>query len=326
MTGYIIRRLLLMFPLLLGVSIITFLIIQAAPGDPVSLMLAESRGAPQISGEDLEEIKEKYGLNKPLPLRYLDWLFQVLQGNFGRSLISGQDVASMMFEALPNTIKLSGAALVIALVIGLPLGVLSAIKQYSIWDHALTFLAFLGISVPTFWLGLMLLIVFGVYLQLLPTLGMSSIIPVEGFFPSLWDSFTHYVLPVSAIVLVRLAAYIRFQRSAMLDVIRQDYIRTARAKGLTENVVILVHAWRNALLSIITLLGFTFVVLIEGSVVIEFIYNWPGMGLISINGVLNRDYNVVMAVVLLSGTGIVFGTLLSDILYAVVDPRVRYTR
>ena len=326
MTGYIIRRLLLMFPLLLGVSIVTFLIIQAAPGDPVSLMLAESRGAPQISGEDLEAIKEKYGLNKPLPLRYFDWLSQVLQGNFGRSLISGQDVASMMFEALPNTIKLSGAALVIALVIGLPLGVLSAIKQYSIWDHALTFLAFLGISVPTFWLGLMLLIVFGVYFQLLPTIGMSSIIPVEGFLPSLWDSFTHYILPVSAIVLVRLAAYIRFQRSAMLDVIRQDYIRTARAKGLSENVVILVHAWRNALLSVITLLGFTFVVLIEGSVVIEFIYNWPGMGLISINGVLNRDYNVVMAVVLLSGTGIVFGTLLSDILYAVVDPRVRYTR
>ena len=326
MIGYIIRRLLLMIPLLLGVSIITFLIIQAAPGDPVSLMLAESRGAPQLSAEDLSVLKAKYGLDKPLPLRYLDWLSQILRGNFGRSLISGEEVSTLMFTALPNTIKLSGAALILALVIGLPLGVLSAVKQYSILDHALTFLAFLGISIPTFWLGLMLLLVFGVYLKLLPTFGMSTIAFQGGFPASLWDSFTHYVLPVSAIVLVRLAAYIRFQRSAMLDVIRQDYIRTARAKGLTEQVVILVHAWRNALLSVITLLGFTIVVLIEGSVVIEFIFSWPGMGLVSINGVLNRDYNVVMAAVLLSGAAIAFGTLLSDILYAVADPRVRYTK
>jgi peptide/nickel transport system permease protein len=326
MTSYIIRRLLLMVPLLLGVSVITFLIIQAAPGDPVSLMLAESRGGSQVSNEDIAALKAKYGLDKPLPLRYLDWLSQVVRGNFGRSLISGDSVRDIIFEALPNTIKLSGAALLLALLIGLPLGVLSAIRQYSFLDHALTFLAFLGISVPTFWLGLMLLIVFGVYLQWLPTFGMSTIAFQGGFFASTWDSFTHYVLPMTAIVLVRLAAYIRFQRSAMLEVIRQDYVRTARAKGMSERVVILTHAWRNSLLSIITLLGFTIVVLIEGSVVIEYIYNWPGIGLVSIQGVLNRDYNVVMAVVLLSGAAIAVGNLMADILYAVADPRVRYIR
>ena len=326
MTGYILRRLLLIPPLLIGVSIITFVVINAAPGDPISLMLAESRGGALLKAHELDALKEKYGLNDPVPIRYFDWLGQVVRGNFGRSLISGQTVNSIVRESLPNTIKLSGVAFIVALFVGLPLGILSAVKQYSWWDHILTFIAFLGISIPTFWLALMLLIVFGVWLDVFPTYGMRKIAFQGGFFASVQDGFMHYVLPVTAIVALRLAAYIRFQRSSMLEVIRQDYIRTARAKGLTERTIVFAHAWRNSLLSIITLLGFTFVLLVEGSVVVEWIFTWPGMGQVSINAVLARDYNIVMAAVLLSGVAIVFGTLAADILYALVDPRVRYSR
>ena len=326
MVGYIIRRLLMIPPLLIGVSIITFVVINLAPGDPISLMLAEARGGALPKAHEFEALKEQYGLNAPMPVRYVKWLGEVGRLNFGRSLISGTPVWDIIKDALPNTLKLSGVAFLVALFVGLPLGVLSAIKQYSLWDHILTFVAFLGISIPTFWLALMMLILFGVIWDIFPTYGMRTIAFQGGFFDSLWDSFMHYILPVTAIVAIRLAAYVRFQRSSMLEVIRQDYIRTARAKGLGERAVIFVHAWRNSLLSIITLLGFTFVVLVEGSVVVEWIFSWPGMGSVSINAVRNRDYNVVMAAVLLSGTAIVFGTLAADILYAVVDPRVRYTR
>lgn len=326
MTDLIVRRLILMVPMLLGISIITFLIINAAPGDPVTLMLAESRAGGRVSQADLEAAKEKFGLNKPLPLRYFDWISQIVRGNFGRSLVTGRPVLELFLEKLPNTIKLSGLSLLLALAIGLPLGILSAVKQYSVLDHALTFFAFVGISVPTFWLGLMLIYVFAVWAAIFPIHGMFTVGLEGGLFASFWDSFMHYVLPVTAITLSRIAAYIRFQRSSLLEVIRQDYIRTARAKGLTERAVLLVHAWRNALLSIITLLGFTIVILVEGSIVIEFIYAWPGMGLLGITAVNNRDYNIIMAIVMLSAVGILLGNLLADILYALVDPRVRYAR
>ena len=326
MTGYIIRRLLLMIPLLFGVSVITFVLINAAPGDPVTLMLAEARADPSTSIQNVEALKAKYGLDKPLPVRYVDWMSQVVRGNFGKSLVSGEDVRDIIARRLPNSVKLSGVAVLLALLVGLPLGVLSAVKQYSFWDHALTFLAFVGISIPTFWLGLMLLLIFGVWFHLVPTAGMRTFLFEGGFLASVWDSLVHYVLPVSAIALLRLAAWIRFQRSSMLEVIRQDYVRTARAKGLAENVVIFTHAWRNSLLSIITLFGFVLATVIEGSIVIEFIYTWPGMGEAVITSIRSRDYNVVMAAMMLSGAAIVIGTLLSDVLYAVVDPRVRYSR
>ena len=315
-----------MVPMLIGISMITFLIINAAPGDPVSLMLAEARAGGRVPRSEQVALKEKFGLNKPLPLRYWDWVNQVARGNFGRSLITGRPVLGLFLEKLPNTIKLSGLSLLLALAIGLPLGVLSAVKQYSFLDHGLTFVAFIGISVPTFWLALMLIYLFAVYLPVFPIHGMRTVGLEGGFAVSFKDSFMHYVLPVAAITMARVAAYIRFQRSSMLEVIRQDYIRTARAKGLTERVVLLVHAWRNALLSIITLLGFTLVILVEGAIVIEFIYSWPGMGLLGFTAVSNRDYNVLMAIVMLSAVGILLGNLIADILYAIADPRVRHGR
>ena len=327
MTGYILRRLLFVFPMLLGISIVTFIIINAAPGDPITLLLAGDPGSGFVPSEaSIAALKEKYGLNKPLPVRYLDWLKQVLRGNLGKSPVTGEQVSSIIAKRVPNTLKLSGLALLLALLIGLPLGIVSAVKQYSVIDHVLTFLAFVGISIPTFFVALMLLLVFGVWLHWLPVFGMRTIAFEGGLFASFWDSFTHYILPVAALVIVRLCAFMRYQRSSMLDVIRQDYVRTARAKGLSERVVIFVHAWRNSLFPIITLMGSLLVTLVEGSVVVEFIFNWPGMGQAIMSAVQTRDYNVIMAAMLLGGTAIVLGTLVADILYTVADPRVRFTK
>ncbi|MBX5446641.1 ABC transporter permease [Sphaerobacter sp.] len=325
MAGFIIRRLLWMLPLLLGVSIICFAMLKRAPGDPVAAMLAESRSTGQnLTLADRERLRHQLGLDRPAYLQYVDWLGQVAHGNLGMSTRMNQPVADVIMQRLPNTMKLAGVALVLTLVIALPLGVLSAIRQYSLLDYFLTTFNFIGISIPQFWLGLMLLYFFGVTLGWFPVRGMSSPYVEPGFWNQAKDTVLHYALPVASITLVSLAGYTRYQRAAMLEVIRQDYIRTARAKGLRERAVILGHAWRNSLIPIITLLGYVLVILVEGSIVVENIFSWPGMGQLAAQSLSQRDYPVVMAIVLLSATLILVGTLISDILYAIVDPRVRY--
>lgn len=325
MAGYIMRRILYMFPLLLGVSIVTFALIKAAPGDAVTLMLAEARtGGAQPSQAEVQQIRRHLGLDKPVVLVYVDWLREVLRGNLGRSFISGRSVTELFKEKIPNTVKLSGVSLLLSLLIALPLGVISAVKQYSAVDYAITLLSFVGISLPSFWIGFMLIYVFSIKLDLFPAGGLQT-----AFFRGTWletfkDSFLHYVLPVTALTLGRLAAYIRYQRSSMLDVLSQDYVRTARAKGISELAVVVRHAWRNSLLAIITLLGYSLVLLVEGSVVVEVVFSWPGMGLLGVNSVIQRDYPVIMGIVMLSSVAIILGTLLSDILYAWADPRVRF--
>lgn len=325
MTAYIIRRLLWMVPLLIGVSIVCFGMLKRAPGDPVSAMLAESRSSGTvITLADRERLRKQLGLDKPAYLQYTDWLKLVLQGNLGTSTRMNQPVTTVIMQRLPNTMKLTGVALVLTLLIALPLGVISAVRQYSLLDYVLTTFNFVGISIPQFWLGLMLLYLFGVKLGWLPVRGMSSPYVDPGLWNQFRDAALHYVLPVASVTLVGLAGYTRYQRAAMLEVIRQDYIRTARAKGLRERAVILGHAWRNSLIPIITLLGYVFVILVEGSIVVENIFSWPGMGQLAVQSLSQRDYPVVMAIVLLSATLILVGTLVSDILYALVDPRVRY--
>jgi len=324
--GYITRRILYMLPMLVGVSIVTFALIKAAPGDPVTLMLAEARsGGVQPSRAEVQQMRKNLGLDKAVPLIYLDWLKEVLRGNLGRSFISGRPVMDLFQEKIPNTVKLSGVSLLLSLLIALPLGVVSAVKQYSALDYVITFLSFVAISIPSFWIGFMLIYVFSLKFDLLPVGGMQT-----AFFRGTWletfkDSFLHYSLPVTALTLGRLAAYIRYQRSSMLDILSQDYVRTARAKGIAEFLVIYRHAWRNSLLSIITLLGYSLVLLVEGSVVVEVVFSWPGMGLLGVNSVIQRDYPVIMGVVMLSSVAIILGTLLSDVLYAWADPRVRYS-
>lgn len=325
MTAYIVRRLLWMIPLLVGVSVITFAMLKRIPGDPVTVMLLESRSSGRVITEaDRERLRKQYGLDKPVYLQYFDWLGEVLRGNLGTSIRMKQPVTEVIRQRLPNTMKLAGVSLVITLAIALPLGILSAVRQYSWLDYLLTAFNFVGISIPQFWLALMLLYLFAVKIQLLPVRGMSSPYVEPGFWNHFVDTVTHYILPVASITLAGLAGYMRYQRAAMLEVIRQDYIRTARAKGLPEHVVILKHAWRNALIPIVTLLGYVLVILVEGSIVVEAIFSWPGMGLLAVDSLQQRDYPVVMAIVMLSAVLIMIGTLLSDILYAIVDPRVRY--
>lgn len=325
MTAYIVRRLLWMIPLLVGVSIITFAMLKRIPGDPVTVMLLESRSSGRVITEaDRERLRKQYGLDKPAYLQYFDWLGEVLRGNLGTSIRMKQPVTEVIKQRLPNTMKLAGVSLVITLAIALPLGILSAVRQYSWLDYVLTAFNFVGISIPQFWLALMLLYLFAVEIQLLPVRGMRSPYVEPGFWNHFVDTVTHYILPVASVTLASLAGYMRYQRAAMLEVIRQDYIRTARAKGLPEHVVILKHAWRNALIPIITLLGYVLVILVEGSIVVEAIFSWPGMGLLAVDSLQQRDYPVVMAIVMLSAVLIMIGTLLSDILYAIVDPRVRY--
>jgi peptide/nickel transport system permease protein len=325
MTAYIIRRLMWMVPILFGVSIICFALLKAAPGDHVAVMMAQARTAGQpITAQDRELLRRQYGLDRPVYMQYADWLGQVLRGNFGVSSRTNAPVTQVILQRLPNTIKLTGTALILTLIIALPLGILSAVKQYSRLDYFLTTFNFVGISIPQFWLALMLLYLFGVTLGWFPVRGMGSPYAEEGTWNSIVDTFRHFTLPVISVTLVGLAGYMRYQRAAMLEVIRQDYIRTARAKGLSEAKVILKHGWRNALIPILTLLGYVLVILIEGSIVVENIFSWPGMGQLAVISLAQRDYPVVMAIVLMSAVGILIGTLLSDILYAVVDPRVRY--
>lgn len=325
MTAYIVRRLLWMIPLLVGVSVITFAMLKRIPGDPVTVMLLESRSSGRVITEsDRERLRKQYGLDKPVYLQYFDWLGEVLRGNLGTSIRMKQPVTAVIKQRLPNTMKLAGVSLVFTLAIALPLGILSAVRQYSWLDYLLTAFNFVGISIPQFWLALMLLYLFAVKIQLLPVRGMSSPYVEPGFWNHFVDTVTHYILPVASVTLASLAGYMRYQRAAMLEVIRQDYIRTARAKGLPEHVVILKHAWRNALIPIVTLLGYVLVILVEGSIVVEAIFSWPGMGLLAVDSLQQRDYPVVMAIVMLSAVLIMIGTLLSDILYAIVDPRVRY--
>jgi peptide/nickel transport system permease protein len=325
MTAYIIRRLLWMVPILLGVSIICFTLLKQAPGDPVAVLVADARQAgQQITVEDRQRLRQQYGLDRPVYLQYTDWLGQVVRGNLGVSTRTNAPVSEVLMARVPNTLRLMGAALILTLVIALPLGILSAVKQYSRLDYFLTTFNFIGISIPQFWLALMLLYFFGVILGWFPTRGMGSPYAEPGFVNSIVDVFRYYTLPVISVTLVSLAGYMRYQRAAMLEVIRQDYMRTARAKGLSEAVVILKHGWRNALIPILTLLGYVLVILIEGSIVVEVIYSWPGMGDLAVTSLSQRDYPMVMAIVLLSAVGILIGTLISDILYAVVDPRVRY--
>ncbi len=325
MTAYVVRRLLWMVPILLGVSVITFTMLKNVPGDPVSQMVATGRsGGARATQADRERLARQYGLDKPVYIQYVDWLREIARGNLGTSFESNRPVLELILERLPNTMKLAGISLVLTLLIALPLGIISAVKQNTATDYALTFVSFVGISIPSFWLALMILYFFGVELHWFPTRGMRSIMVEPGFWNGLKDSAQHYVLPVFAVTLIGLSGYVRFQRAAMLEVIGQDYIRTARAKGVPERTVILKHAWRNALLPIITLLGYVLVVLVEGSIVVETIFTWPGMGLLAVDALSNKDYPLVMGVVLLSSAMILLGTLLSDILYALVDPRVRY--
>ncbi|GAB4514945.1 MAG: oligopeptide ABC transporter permease AppB [Anaerolineae bacterium] len=318
MTRYVIRRLLQAIPTLFGVSLISFFIIQIAPGDPVQMMTFD----PNITQETREILRHQLGLDQPLPIQYLRWLERlVLHGDFGRSYITKRPVLEMILERVPATLALTGTALLLGLLIGVPVGVYSAARQRSWFDNLSRFFAVIGNAVPAFWLGLILILIFAVKLRWLPTGGMYTLSLETRF--DLLDRLRHLILPASVLATGWIANLSRYMRTETLEVIRQDYIRTAHAKGLRPRTVWFVHAARNALIPLVTILGPSLGGLLAGAVITERVFSWPGMGRMAIDAVFSRDYPVIMGNLIIASTLVVLGNLLSDILYGVVDPRVR---
>jgi peptide/nickel transport system permease protein len=308
--------------MLIGISIITLGIMHLAPGDPTSMKYGLN---PEVSGSARENLKEIYGLDKPITIQYADWLKRMATLDFGRSFVDNRPVIEKIKERLPATLLLQFSALILIFTIALPIGVLSAVKHNSFFDKITTLLVFIGFATPTFWLALLLMWFFGFQLEWFPVSGMSPwytqfLTGPEKILDLLW----HLVLPVITLAFTGLAGISRYTRSSMLEVIRQDYIRTAKAKGLSENKIIYKHALKNALLPVITILGLSLPALISGSFIFETIFAWPGMGRLGYTAIMQYDYTTVMGVGLISTFLTLFGILVSDILYAVFDPRIRY--
>lgn len=320
MRKFIIRRLWQLIPLLIGVSLLSFFVMHLAPGDPTSLFTD-----PNIDPADLARIRANWGLDKPIIVQYFYWLGNVLRGDFGTSYMTGQPVIKEILERLPNTLLLMISSYILTLLITIPLGVISAVKKGTWFDNVVTVLSFTGMAMPSFWLGLMLMLLFAVKLNWLPAVGMyDPLLGDQGLGVRVWDVIRHMILPLTTMTVLSLAGITRYQRAAMLEVLDQDYVRTARAKGLPERIVIFKHALRNALIPIITILGLSLPSLFGGAFIIETIFAWPGMGRLGVLAIFQRNYPLIMGIVVFSAVLIMFGNLLADIGYALVDPRIRY--
>lgn len=320
MGRYILRRVVISIPVLFGITLVTYLIVSLAPGDPVSAMVDPEQAAVLGPGW-MEQQRAELGLDKPLPVRYGLWLKEVVTGNLGYSFSDRQPVSDKISERIWPTLKLMLTVQLLALMIGVPIGVLSAIRQYSLIDYAATVLGFATISIPAFFLALAGIYLFAIQLRWLPSAGMATI----GQPPSFVDSIEHLILPATVLGLAQAAPLIRYTRSSMLETVRQDYVRVARAKGLSERVVISRHALRNALVPLVTVVALTLPQLLGGTVIIEQIFAWPGMGTLAIKAVRARDYPTIMAINLLGAVLVLVSSLIADIIYAWIDPRISYS-
>jgi peptide/nickel transport system permease protein len=323
MLRYLIQRIAMLFPLLIGITLITFVVIHLAPGEPVEMQTAMN---PKATAQTRQRLREFYGLDKPLHVQYATWLGRLARLDFGRSFApDNRPVVDKIKERIPVTLSLNLIALVLEFGIALPIGILAATRRNSLIDKGITLFVFIGFAVPTFWLALLLMYLFGVKLGWLPISGLHSLggDKLSGL-PWLWDTARHLVLPIGVATFGSLAGLSRYTRATMLEVIGQDYITTARAKGLSERVVIYRHALRNALLPIITLLGFSLPGLIGGSVIFETIFAIPGMGQLFYMGVMSRDYPLVMGILVIGAFLTLLGNLMADVTYALADPRIRH--
>ncbi len=322
MTRYLLKRLAMLVPLLLGITLITFSVIHLAPGEPVDMQMAMN---PKVGKEARERLTKFYGLDKPLHEQYVTWLGRLARLDLGRSFSSdNRPVLDKIKERLPITLSLNLVALVIEFGLAIPIGVLAAVRRDTVLDKGITVVVFLGFAVPTFWLALLLMYLFGVKLNWLPISGLHTLgYETYSWFGRIWDLTKHLLLPICVASFGSFAGVSRYMRSAMLQVIGQEYITTARAKGLSERVVIWKHALRNALLPLITLLGFSLPGLIGGSVIFETIFAIPGMGQLFYQGVMSRDYPVVMGILVIGAFLTLLGNLIADISYALADPRIR---
>lgn len=318
MGQFILNRILIAIPVLIGVTLLAYFLVELAPGDPVTAFIDPITRA-QLGEEWVEMRREQLGLNEPVTTRYVLWIRELIQGNFGYSLISGQAVNEQILNRLGPTSLLMGTALIIGTVIGIPLGILSAVRQYSWVDYLTTIGGFATISTPSFFLGLGLVYLFAVRWRIFPSSGMRTL----GQDDTTFDLVRHMILPVAVLAMAQVPLIMRYARSTMLEVLRQDYMTTARAKGLRERAVLLIHAFRNALIPLITIIGLSLPELLSGAVIVETIFQWPGMGMLAINSVSARDYPMILGVILVTATMVLLSNLLADVLYAVADPRIR---
>lgn len=310
---YIIRRILSLFPMLWAISIVVFIIIHLAPGDPAAYFISNT----DFSAEQQAKIRASFGLDKPILVQYLLWLKNAIQGDFGRSFSFGAPVGDLIKERLWATVQLQAAALLFALAVSIPIGIISAIRQYSLLDYLSSTTAFFGISMPDFWFALMLQLFFTLQLGWLPSSTMGAEEPFPG-------RLRFFVMPVLVLGLARMASFTRFMRSSMLEVIRQDYIVTARAKGVREPMILIIHALRNALIPLITVVGLQLPRLVGGAVIVESVFAWPGLGFLAVDSVLRRDYPVIMALTMVTAAFVLILNLVVDIIYAFADPRLTF--
>jgi peptide/nickel transport system permease protein len=318
---------------LLGVSIVVFVMVRAIPGDPAQILLGQAATPAQVA-----EVRDRLGLDEPLPVQYLVFIKGALTGDLGDSIVVGQPVTAVLLERFPATLELTLAALLLAVAVGVPVGVIAAVRQYSLLDKITSVVALTGVSMPVFWLALVLVVLFTVQIDLLPFPGrvggevsftsytglylLDTLITLN--FPAFWDVLRHLILPAIALGTIPMAVITRMTRSSMLEVMNEDYVRTARAKGVVPWRVVFRHALRNAMLPTITVIGLQFGLLMGGAILTETIFGWPGVGQIAIESVFRRDYAMIQGVVLYGAAFFVLVNLLVDVLYAVLDPRVRY--
>ena len=316
MTSYILRRVAQMVPLVLGITVVLFGVIQAAPGGPEAALLESGR---PIDPAVIQAYRERLGVDRPVPVQYVRWLGGAVQGDLGVSFSTTRPVREMIVERLPATLELMGASFLLAAALAFALGILSAVKQYSWWDHLGTGVSFLGIAMPVFWLALILQLVFGVWLRWLPVAGTQTVGD-----SSVTDHLAHLVLPAFVLSFRYVAGWARYLRSSLLGALRADYVRTARAKGLSERTVVGVHALRNALIPVVSVMALNLGELVSGAVITETVFAWPGIGRMFVQAMFSRDYPLLMGILLLGSVMVVVFNLVADVVYGVLDPRIRY--
>ena len=321
MLKYILRRLILLIPLLIGISLITFLVMHLAPGKPTDIQTQLNQ---KVSLQVRERLEKLYGLDKPVMVQYYNWIKRLVRLDFGESFIDGRPVRDKIAERIPITLIINVLSMLLILSIAIPVGIFSAVKEGTLFDRGLTVFVFIGFAMPTFWLALLLMKWFGVTLQWLPVSGIRSIgFEHMSFFAKLLDYAKHLFLPVMISAFTGLAGLSRYMRTNMIQVLRQDYIRTAYAKGLPEKRIYFRHALKNALLPVITILGLSIPGLIGGSVIFESIFAIPGMGKLFYDAVMSRDYPVIMGILVIGAFLTLIGNLLADVSYSMADPRIR---
>ncbi len=318
MTQYLVRRILISIPTLIAISIVIFTILALAPGDP----LAEFAMNPAVPPEVRQRIRQSMGLDDPIPVRYMKWASSMLRGDFGYSFRSKSPVIDLIRQRLPTTLYVIGTAYLVSVLIAIPIGVLSAIRQYSIFDNVATTLAFIGFSLPTFVTGILFILIFSVKLGWLPMIYRTTI--ETGGLLGVWEKVKQALMPIMVLGLFETAALTRYTRAAMLETIHQDYVRTARAKGLSERTVIVRHAMRNALIPVVTIVALSIPGIFTGAVITEQIFRVPGMGSLLISAIRDNDTPVIMAITIIFSALVVLFNLIADILYGVLDPRIKY--